>query len=46
MTFIVIVIALSYFDTLLLYVLSVTFCGAVFLKLWTKRHSLSTDEVI
>ena len=36
----------SYFDTLLRY--AVTFCGVVVLKvtLWTKRHSLSSDEVI
>ena len=38
----------SYFDTLLRYVLSVTFCRAVVLnrKPWIKRHLLSTDEVI
>ena len=42
----VIFIVQSCFDTLLRYVLSVTFCGVVVMKVMDQKHPLSADEVI
>ena len=39
-------IAQSYFDTLLRHAVTYISVEQLFSKLWTKRHSLSPDEVI